>query len=486
MVREELRKIDEAFLESSLDRLARIRSDEEQSLLIREMGRDIRSDVPPTADPVTQRQVMREVMRVVRRGLEPARGFKALTPEARTLIPGEDWLLVQAAKALSPRVDYLDANKSDVAPGKGIVISGFPLENVFAADPREKDPFHQIRDALLWAGGELDDLPFTKFIFSRGLIGVIAPDKPRYCLDGVHFSYLIFNDHAFNPNRIGVLSPPTEFLQRLLSRGVVSKEKIAGSLHSRGFRSDQILASALSAGIPVLHLTAPANLAGLNKAYPSRFAPHYEWENHVRGTRDSSGHVHTFYYQFLNDLWNDEERRQALHDQRGRNLALHDSVVQFATRYQNLFDLGRIALSYWRKGWAGGEQSPDPESVADALFPEFEDPSEEPRTTRETRMLEKAYQIHRAMRERGEPRSSYPVLMVLPVLDWWSNPSSPVSLDTYDMSLRVSEKLWKLPVEGDGRGDRESHIWLQEVVPYFRTDTEPRFVHRPDLDALTA
>jgi hypothetical protein len=465
-----------------LELLVRASTPTAQKLLLDDIGSSIRIDAPLSEDPVLGSEISKQVLRVVRRALGVAHGFKALIHECQRYHPREQWFLREAAEALSQQVTELNSPRTDQAPGRGFQLEGLILERIFASDPDTKDPYAAIREALLWGGGELNDLPKTSITFTRGFIAITGPEDPRYRLDGHHYSYVIFNEHAFNPKKHGAFLVPTEMLTALL------RPPPGGTLHDMPLTAEQIWELGSKASPPVLNITHPVNLAGLQKAYPPEAAPHYLWEQGAPGTRDSMGHVHKFYYREPGD---DEVRiastlNSQLLERIQYELALHRNVYQFATRYQNLFDISRIALSYYRNGWNGAKppDATDSEEVESVPL-RFED--EDLESSGLHRMLELAYDVHDALKSRNAAAEQFPILAPVPALDWWSDPAPSFFLDTKSLIVHFRSPTGEREQFQLDRNDprKGASAWRAFFAPHLATGVEFRLIDRGALGEVT-
>ena len=100
------------------------------------------------------------------------------------------------------------------------------------------------------------------------------------------------------------------------------------------------------------------------------------------------------------------------------------------------------------------------------------------------RMLYEAYKWHKGGHEKGiEDRDFYPILSLGPSTDLWDIQPSPFYLDTFDMTLRIGDEIFRFPDESGVKDDYEAEeLWFSHIFPYLVKDNAIRFYHRKDLE----
>ncbi len=482
----------------------------------RDTVRDVgEGDSPPYSFHDEKNKIRPEVQKmynqtlgVYRRAFNVHHGFSSLTFDTKRPPNKEPALLMRFGRDVGRNVEYINARDVNLFPGRGLIISGLIPHKIFAADSNaivaDEDPYKKYKDAWGWAKGVFDDLPKTKFIFTRGFIALSVNDSKYELTDingkKVNYSYVVFNDHHHNYENAVAFLVPTELLEKKMSGVTIPYSEYNGpstkhvDINDVGFKIEDLILDARTIPANVLNIGWGSNLSGgLCNSYPLDSMPYHSWEIKERkkgATCDVYGHVHKSY---LNGIYVDQINRT--HEKRFQPLIdAHNQVFEVTSNYQNLLDLFRIAFALWHKGQTLGEEiSPFDESFDD-LFekPKFnlEDQLLERNTGEDaasninsSRMLVEAYKWHQIGKSETFNRNDFPILVKANALDWWGKPDSPFYLDTFDMAIDLKEKeKIILPDDSNGLGSEEAFVWTNQILPYASgTLSDVRFYDRRDL-----
>lgn len=460
--------------------------------------KDLDGNVHPDAKKVTN-----ETLNVFRRSFDGYHGFSSLTFETKRPPSKDPPLLARFGNDVAQNVQYINARDINLFPGRGIIISKIIPEKIFVSDnSNKKDPYHKYKENWPWAKEIFDDLPKTHFIFTRGFIAVNC-FNPKYELKDangkkVHFSYLFLNDHHHNYKQDVAYLVPTHILRKKLTGTLISYKDYLGpssnykDINEAGLTIKDLEKEAKELGINIINLCWGSNIGGgLCNAYPLNSSPFHEWEDALRKkgeTVDIYGRVHkshitgdylTYMAPKMNKLL--EPLREA-----------HNQVFRAANNYQNLFDLFRLSLAMWHKGETLGSplDLPMPEedlfdwqaSLANEQYLTRGDKDDMDLNPNSLRMLVQAYKWHEGKEYGLTNKNDFPILVVADALDHSTKPTSPIFLDTFDMTLRTKEKEIQLPEDSNGAGIDEALIWFREVMPYVKHSLKDlRFYDRRDL-----
>lgn len=449
-----------------------------------------------------------ETLSVYRRAVDAHHGFSALTFDTKRSPTKEPALLARFGKDVARSIEYINARDINQFPGRGFVISGLMPERVFVPDEiyflRGDDPFQKYKSAWSFASEVFDDLPKTKFIFTRGFIA-ISCEGSKYKLKDVNgrevnYSYVVFNDHHHNYDNNVAFLVPTEVLDKKLKDVTIPYGDYVGpstkykDVNEVSIKIEDLILDARVIPANVLNLGWGSNIGGgLCNAYPPSSSPFHLWEKREikqEAFTDFYGHVHKSY---INGVY--EEKMTRKHERRLSSLReAHNQVYQVTNSYQNLLDLFRIAFALWHKGQTLGEEiSPFDESL-DNLFerpkPQIEEQPFIKSSTEDAslninslRMLTEAYKWHQASEGRKFSKNDFPVLVTARTLNWWTKPDSPFYLDTFDMTISLEDKeKISLPQDSNGMGFDEAFTWTNHIMPYaMGAAKDLRFYDRRDL-----
>jgi hypothetical protein len=409
-----------------------------------------------------------EAIQVMTRAFDWYFGFSALAFDTRR-VPGAN---------TPPALERfaLDAGGETVAlpgaldrfPGPGFILRGVDPSRVFARDyvgefNLNEEPFGPYRRAMPWAAAEFDLLQKTQFIFLRGAVMVVPPNKDeKFMIAGEEYMYCVFNHHLENRPEHRAFMLPRGKIEALLSG--------MGQLDlSAVWNNPEVLVR--SAGRLPLNLGWGSNLGGLCNAFPPRSRPYHEWEAKIGEfhTADIYGHIHKSHISGRYAPTMTPEVDRLLEPLR----RAHDEVYAAATSAQNLLDLFRVAMSLWHKGYFGGADAPqmgnseDQELVFGGSLPLG-------RT-----MLKEAYLWHWYAGPDGLfAPDKCPILCNSPILDYWTKPAPKFRLDTFSMNLFVGNDTIQLPRDGTGGGPREIEIWEKIISPLVAVQDDIRFYDR--------
>ena len=469
---------------------------------------DLRSDHVPYPQFISTgvvhpkaRQVFTETLTTYARLNDGYHGFSSLTFDCKGLPDGTKPLLLRCAEDLADFTGIINSSDSSKFPGKGFFISGIKPERVFVSDhnaeEQNKDPFLKYKTLWPWASEAFNDLPLTSFIFTRGFIAIAAKSGDRFKLDGSDYCYVVFNDHFHNYCFDSGLLVPSKIIYDKLKGTVFNSRKTKPSqiedINTRDLNSKGLFETATTLDLNVLNLGWGSNIGGgLCNAYLPGSKPYHEWEVKLQNhhTKDAYGHVHKSHItdNYLSEMTQTMDRlleplRRA-----------HKGVYGITQKYQNLFDLFRISLSLWHKGFTAGRvvnfQEPQEEEIdlegLDEQELEFvNDPgSEENINQPSLRMLVDAYKWNKGLLlKRVTDPNSYPVLCDAQTLRYSAKPKPRIVLDSYDLLLSIDGNKTELPKSSTGKGPFEANIWFKEVIPLVSgTKSDLRFYDRRDLE----
>ncbi|MEY4700102.1 MAG: hypothetical protein RL326_289 [Pseudomonadota bacterium] len=487
------------------------------------MAREFNMGGPPYVQGTEEaKRHFNETMQVVDRALRDSKGFGGMALDTRGLPRSERFdpvppMLVRFALG-SAKASYI-VNSSDNSrfPGKGFFIAGIDAHKVFATDPRwrargKSSPHWRWTEGRgLFASSyfhnfNMKDFEKCGYLQLRGLQAVVPPSDRRYVLDGVPYSYLVYNRH-FAPYPQAALGVPTIVIHELLGNSLIDTNDFRGFESSRtdlskvDFSYQALLAACQRRGLNLLDLTYGSVIGGgLCNVYLPRSLPHYEWERSAgasSGWTDSWGHIHKSFRLGQNSSMN-----RTLDEQLSYARSLHYDVRDVFRSLQDYLSGFRFALSFYKMGSTLVRDSDfreaDEEIEADEQGDQSDERQEgngeqEERGAEEQerrvheyryRMLQESYRWHHGGREQRWQFEQFPELHFAWVLDPNSLPPQAqrkFHLDLATMVLKTKEGTFQLPKDSDGTGDEERAIWAEQVVPHFERDStgwEPRFLMR--------
>ncbi len=437
-------------------------------------------------------KIQTETERVVKRSFDKSYGFSALTFDSKRSPTKEPALLARFGNDVGD-IEYINAKDISLFPGKGFTISDFDLNKILVPDENNtEDPHHLYKEAWPWAKDVFDDFPKTEFVFTRGFMAVLNKDK-KYILNGIPYSYLVVNNHHHNKGCDTAYLVPTKILEEKLKDTKVPYKDIIGfsknhkDINENGLKIEDLI-GASDDNAPILNLGWGTNFGGgLCNAYPLDSKPYFEWEKELRPqihhTKDFWERVHKSHITgtYETSMSRDPKFKELLKPLR----QAHDDVYKITDNYQNLYDLFRLYFSMWKKGFTVGEKEITEEDLFQELEPQNleQDDNDFVYNPNSLRMLNEAYKWHEGRSLGIEDKNYYPVLVITDTLDYWSQPKSPIMLDTYDMMLYTNGK--KIPLNQEGVDDIEKEIWYKLVMPQAKDSIKDlRFYDRRDLDLL--
>lgn len=431
------------------------------------------------------RKMWNEVMEVYRGIFDLHYGFGHSTFECKTPPGAADWMLLRFAFDSAFRVNRLVHTDANAFPGPGCLISGLKLERLFATNPATpNDPYSLFKDAWQWVAHVIEDLPRTSFLLSRGVKMFIGPDEPTYRLDGIHYALVAWNEHFDNSQLSAAALVPVSAIKVALRGRVQRIEELGdrpGLLKARpndeiGLKFHDLRRACEEMRVPFLNLGWASNIGGLCNAYAPCSAPYFEWERQLSThDKDGAGHVHKSHIKGHYVSKADAETTRLLLPLR----QAHDSVYGVASAYLGLSDLFRISLALWHKGLTLTEQMGEERELE--LDSEEE---QESLSANELKMLDEAYRWNDLHQRRDVKREDFPILCIAHTFDHWNVTSSPVMLDTYDLTLSLPDGSQILLDRRSGRvPDFLVGLWASRVRPLYRNHVELdlRFLDRQSV-----
>ncbi|MBI3307825.1 MAG: hypothetical protein HYZ79_00455 [Candidatus Melainabacteria bacterium] len=449
-------------------------------------------------------RVQGETEKVMRRAFDVYHGFSALTFDSKRTPDKEPPTLARFGKDAANSFKYIHANDPNGFPGKGFLVSGIEPKKVFASDKDNPDELHKYKSAWKWAENEFDDLPNTHFIFTRGFVAVTCLGD-KYKLpsgnennEDVNYSYVVFNDHQQNYKQDVAYLIPTDVLNEKLKGTTIRLEDLGEATKEYEDINETLpspqafMDAAKELGVNVLNIGWGSNYGGsLSNAYPPDSSPYHWWEKEMRAqgeTKDFWNHVHKSHMHggYKNTM-------ATIGDDILVFRKAHQEVYDVTTRYQNLLDLFRISFGLWHKGQTAGEivkpSGYDP--FVDEKLRETEQVASEDiygeasENQNAHRMLFEAYKWHDAINHGKNNPNDFPVLVMADIFNYWNQPTSPIFLDTYDMTLKIEDATYQLPLDFSEVGDVEITLWQEKVMPHVRdVSKDLRFYHKKDLGLL--
>ncbi len=460
------------------------------------MMREHRVGLNPRKNPVAI-QAQQDTQQVMQRAFDLYFGFNALTFEARRANSDSSSTLQRFGQDCASEVSILNSSDKSSFPGNGFMIRGLEGEKIFAQSLSEmlseQPRFQQYKQALPWAAREFDQLKNAEFILTRGFLAVSNPGDLRLQIKGTHYSYIVFNNHFYPESGVRAYLIPTDALKKLLKDTAINSQDYSGFDKTRpdllqAIPDPSTLVQA--GGDRTLNLGWASNLSGgLCNAFAPCSSPFHTWERGLENFERSDiyghfrkeylvGHMATSEGYFNNFAM--EGLRQA-----------HDQVYAISRSYQNLYDLFRLSLSLWHKGQtlssdseanilitaptamkpaesdSAASQAGNPSAPAQGSesskpsHPEFSGP-----VLISNRMLVEAYAWHKSFGLSGTAdRDKAPVLAIGQVFNYWNAPDTEVTLDSFDLTLRIGNEKFQLPMNSDGHGSAELKLWNKYVVP---------------------
>ncbi len=449
----------------------------------------------PSADSHSRNQtnpeylkMWKEVSEIYRGIFDLHYGFGHSTFECRTPPTAKDWMLLRFAFDSAFRVSRLVSTDPKVFPGPGCLISGLNVGRLLAADPKNPDdPYALFKKNWSWLAHVIEDLGETSFLMSRGMKMFIGPDKPTYQLDGCRYGLVVWNQHFDNPLLCAAALIPVQVIElalrgrfkRMSELGDRPEATSAGALGQIGLTFHELRRACEERNLSFLNLGWASNVGGLCNAYAPCSSPYFVWERNIQsGSRDGAGHVHKAYIRdgfYRSQI--DAEMTQLLLPLR----QAHDSVYRVAAACLGLSDLFKISLSLWHKGLTLTEQIEE----ASELEMELEmDTGEVSLSTEQYKMLEEAYRWNKLRRQNMVERDAFPVLCIAHTFHSLNRITSPVTLDTYDLTLRLPNgSIISLDQETSHVPDSLIGLWATHVMPLYRelVEYDLRFLHRDSV-----
>lgn len=445
------------------------------------------------------KRVFNEALSTYKRGFDIYHGYSSLSYDARRTRFDKVPLLYRFGSEVADHCKFIKVEGNEIYPGRSLFISGINLENVFAKDSKAEeknlDPFHDHISALPWLSQDFADLPLTDFILGRGFIAVTCNNGEKYKLEDNNYSYVIFNDHFGNNDANSVVLVPSKIIY----------DAIKGTLHDPGLKPDDSTKTLITTALTfselkskcremkanLLNIGWGSNIGGLCNAYPPKSSPYHLWETRLASyhTKDSYGHVHKSHISGVYASLMTPHIDSLLEPLR----KAHTNVYKITRSYQNLFDMFRLSLSMYHKGFTIGEtpvfnyeeEIPEeineelPEEIDEIEFGEGLDVMQDSTL----RMYAECYKWNQSGNEQNiEDRNYYPVLAIANVLSYSSKPDISIYLDTYDMSLHAGENVFDLsrPFLAKSR-----NTWFKEVMEkVLETSKDLRLYDRRDLGIL--
>lgn len=407
-----------------------------------------------SVDAVRQREIP-ESYQAFFRMLDLHLNFGSLTFDCRRTAPEQPAMIARFAADVGAQVRCLNCRDNTEFPGPGFVISGLSNERIFALDEaakaRGEDPLLRYRDAWPWLSESFERLGRTTFIFTRGFIAVLPPEERQSSV--VPSALMVINEH--HRTRSGQLAylVPAEWLKtQVLPCAIEALDYVnflnfLPDINGAGLHPDLFR---FRLHPHVLDLGRASNLVlGFSNAFAPNSQPYFQWEQGFSDhLRDPWGHV----------KHEDLELRGDVHYRAQSLVNAHQQVVSATSTAQNLFDLFRIALAYWHRGYTASEQP-----------------------LGEYRMLHEAYAWHQRS-TRGLEHES-PILIAAPMLSYHYMPS-PFVLNTTDMVLTIGERKIQLP-QARSFYAAGSDGAVKEAEALWRTHVLARITHHHDLRLIS-
>ncbi len=420
------------------------------------------------------RKMWNEVMEVYRGVFDLHYGFGHSTFECKAPPKTEDWMLLRFAFDSAIRVSRLVSSDANAFPGPGCLISGLRLERLFAANPATPDdPYSLFKEAWRWVAPVIEDLPRTSFLMSRGVKMFIGPDEPTYKLDGVHYALVVWNDHFDNRRLDAAALVPVSVIELALRGRIKRIDNLgdrptaarSGSAVEVGLKFHELKLACEERNIPFLNLGWASNMGGLCNAYAPCSPPYFEWERQLAThDKDGAGHIHKSHIKGHYVATADAETTRLLLPLR----QAHDAVYGVTSAYLGLSDLFRISLALWHKGLTLTEQMGEERELEIEAGNE-----EESLSANELKMLEEAYRWNDLHEQNAIDREAFPILCIARTFDSWNMTTSPVMLDTYDLTLCLADGTTvSLDRRSDHVPDSLIGLWAARVRPLYRNRVE--------------
>ena len=474
------------------------------------MSRTFNMGGPPyTEDTPEAKRHFNDSMQVVDRAFRDSKGFGGVALDCRGL-PSSTQLnpvppmMLRFSLDSAAQTCVVNSSTNDRFPGKGYFISELQTEKLFSIDPAwqqrgKSSPYWRwITEDGLFAGPyfhefDMDGLAACSFLKVRGVDIVFPPAESRFCVDGDHYSYLVYNRH-FAPFPQVALGVPTVVLQELLGSSLIPATDYRGFDSTRTDLSKVDLSpkslreACKRRGLNLLDLTYGSVIGGgLCNAYAPKSLPHYGWGIHLGTTsawKDTWGHTHK--------SWLDGRHPQmgiTLNDKLAFAREIQVKIFDAFRAAQDYSAAFRFALSFYKMGSTlitdtDSRINPSQDEQDANEGTDISDGEELPVHEYRYRMLQESYRWHLGAREHGWRYELYPELHFAWVLDPNSLPPKSerrFHLDLATMQLTTKEGTFQLPKNGDGFGQEEREIWRRYVVPHFVNDStgwEPRFLMR--------
>lgn len=443
--------------------------------------RTYRDAFPFNPESVEEKKAFAETVEVMSFGHDTFFGFSSLTFEARRL--GSDSSMLQRFVSECFEEYSFIHSELDLFPGPGIIASGMNISSIYGQDRyavlSKQDPYERFKNEIVpWAKKEFDYLDRTNFYFARGFMAVSSPECPEHNIAGTHYSLIIFNDHFKNEESEVSYLVPTDKLEAFREMLAVNPENNCreGKMLSNVFSNPKDLLRFLCPDASkLINLGWGSNLGGsLCNAFAPCSEPYFGWERDLVGyhAKDTFGHVHKSHIlgQYIPSMRDSSyvdmyEAWQPLRE-------AHNEVYTTTMSLMNLFDLNRLALSFYHKGLTvSGEEGDtavlEDSDVDDDIVPEL--------SFQSFRMLKEAYSWHSYFRSKNAEKKDYPVLRVVPLFSYTTRAEEELALDTFDLTLKIDNTTHQLPKNSDGNGSLEQHIWGEMIIPRFSVNTSEDF-----------
>ena len=393
-----------------------------------------------------------ETVEVMRRSTQLYRGFSALAFEAKGLSTAPPLLarfLYDVASEGGPPVGRLNAATPIQFPGPGIVSPGTSLTRLFG-DPQPGETIAEVlspwKKAWPWAVRAIEEIEREEVIFSQmAYIATYKGEGPGYAINGIRYSYVVFNEHLPGTRTHGAYLVPSRAIESQFRDSVIPLADYVGSdprfkLPAATSQQD-FLQSCREYG-PILHLTSNSNFGGsLVNSYAPDSHPHHrwEWERYPDGgSRDAWGHVHkTMMRGEYEHQWNSRlaEAFEPL-------AAAHHAAYGVATRYQNNLDVRRLRYGDWKKGYIPRRWGSEFDSASEERWSrDREDDGSLRMNPGRFMMLDEVCLWHLQGRRDTVPKERLPVLSLGKIFNYFDAPDRSLLLDSWDLSFRFNGTL---------------------------------------------
>jgi len=493
-------------------------------------GQSFDANLEPSTSEAQKEQLpgsLEFARREIERVMDVYFGFGGLLFETKRSPSGDPSLLSRFALQHG-KLHYLNALDPNSFPGRGVVLSQLDTASLFPLRADGQDTSFSIyRSAWPRYAEEISELQHAEFFFARGMVFISVARESRYSLregkDSEQYGLAVFNSHFGDPDSYFAALVPTRYLARILKGTLIGGEDFTGVSPTRVDAGDNFISPKFICDLPgAMSITNPdsllfSNLPGAKET--SSDSPFARLRHHDRMIRlwdrwfHSGSNISKEDADLLSEYTSFEikpganptghlavkveyalqQRSYSLEEELKEVGAVEFQRLAIVRRLVNVFDLFKIGLSYWHRGYTlpkmeGPKRNLEETAQVEELETELADESELIVNPDSLRMLRAAREFHQArettnLRSPMEDPKQFPILASCSAIELGSAPNGFFFLDTFSLRGRIGGKPFQLNEEPENVED--DSFWISEVLTGLRDSPDNikdlRFFSRASL-----